>query len=130
MKLRIRGNSIRLRLGESEVARLAAEGKVEESTQFAAAPGHQLTFTVSASPSAPQISAAIHEQTISIDIPEVVCRKWVGSNEVSLKANQPIGDGRSLTILVEKDFKCLEPRHDEDESDAFPNPAGRVCNPD
>lgn len=130
MKLRIRGNSVRVRLGESEVARLASEGRVEETTPFAAAPGQQLTYVVSASTSARQISAAIRGQTISIEIPEVLCRTWAASNQVSLHAEQPIENGSPLAILVEKDFKCLEPRHDEDESDAFPNPAGRVCNPD
>jgi len=30
-----------------------------------------------------------------------------------------------LRILVEKDFKCLQVRKDEDESDAFPNPKGK-----
>ena len=132
MKLRIRGNSVRVRLGESEVARLASEGRVEETTPFAAAPGQQLTYVVSASTRlARQISAAIRGQTISIEIPEVLCRTWAASNQVSLHAEQPIEktEARSPSSW-KRTSSAFEPRHDEDESDAFPNPAGRVCNPD
>lgn len=40
MKLRIRGDSIRLRLGESEVAQLVESGRVSEHVRFSAAPGN------------------------------------------------------------------------------------------
>ncbi|MEZ4932033.1 MAG: hypothetical protein R2788_07940 [Saprospiraceae bacterium] len=46
---------------------------------------------------------------------------WSRSDEVGLEDDMPLGDGNALHILVEKDFKCLTERS-EDESDLFPNP--------
>jgi len=43
-------------------------------------------------------------------------------DEVSLQAEQPLGDGENLKLLVEKDFRCLSPREGEDDADLFPNP--------
>lgn len=40
MKLRIRGNSIRLRLTQSEVARVAMNGSLESQTDFGARAFH------------------------------------------------------------------------------------------
>ncbi len=47
---------------------------------------------------------------------------WANSSEISLRASSPLPDGNELTILVEKDFKCLTDRPHEDESDLFPHP--------
>jgi hypothetical protein len=33
-----------------------------------------------------------------------------------------VGDGKTLRILVEKDFACLTKPPHEDDADAFPNP--------
>ena len=44
------------------------------------------------------------------------------TEQVSIAANEALDDGDSLKILVERDFACLAPREDEDESDMFPHP--------
>lgn len=44
MRLRIKGNSLRLRLTRSEVARLSVGEPVEESTEFA--PDHVLRYRI------------------------------------------------------------------------------------
>ncbi len=123
MKLRIKGNSIRLRLGGSEVARLVKDGLVSESTQFAAAPGNQLIYAIVTSPDEKQISATLRDNVITIKIPESMGREWAGSAQVSLKCEQRISAEATLFILIEKDFACLADRPGEDESDAYPNPA-------
>ena len=40
---------------------------------------------------------------------------------MSLRGEQSLGDG-TLSLLIEKDFKCLTPREGEDEYDGFANP--------
>jgi hypothetical protein len=120
MKLRIFGNSLRLRLSQSEVTALAASGKVEDRISFGKSAGQSLTYTLLTA-DVPNISASFDNGAIRVDVPRDLARNWAGSDEVSLKAEQPLDSGDSLKILIEKDFKCLTPR-DEDESDNFPNP--------
>jgi hypothetical protein len=128
MKLRIRGNSIRLRLGESEVAQLAKTGRVSESTQFSGLPGNQLTYSVVTSADEAEISARLMDNEITVIVPEVLGRGWASSTQVGLKHEQRINDQASLSIVIEKDFRCLDPRPGEDQSDSFPNPAkGAAC---
>ncbi len=130
MKLRIRGNSIRLRLGASEITRLSMEGRVSESTQFASTPGSQLTYVVAISPEVKDITAGFCDGILALKVPESMGREWLDSSLVSLRGEQKVGDGTTLSILLEKDFRCLDPRPGEDESDAYPNPAQHpTCDP-
>jgi len=129
MKLRIRGNSIRLRLGESEVAQLVKDGRVSESIQFSAFPGSRLTYTVVTSPDAKEITARLRDSEIEVTVPEGLGQGWANSEQVGLNHVQPIDNEVNLSILIEKDFRCLEPRPGEDQSDTFTNPAqGKPCN--
>jgi hypothetical protein len=122
MKLRIRGNSIRLRLGKSEVAQLAKDGSVHAAIRFAAAPSVQLTYSLLISPTEKEISAQLVDSEIKVTVPEGLARKWANSEEIGLKHEQPIDREESLAILIEKDFHSLEPKPDEDQSDSFANP--------
>ena len=85
MKLRIRGNSIRLRLGKSEVAQLAKDGRVEESIQFSAVPKSQLSYTLVTSPIEKEISAQLADYEIKIILPEGMARGWANSEHIGLK---------------------------------------------
>jgi hypothetical protein len=128
VKLRIRGNSIRLRLGESEVAQLVKDGRVSESTRFSLLQGGLLTYTVVVSPDEKVISATLADHEIKVSLPGELARGWANSGQVGLKHSQRINDDVSLAIVIEKDFRCLEPRPGEDQSDSFPNPAvGGAC---
>jgi hypothetical protein len=54
MKLRIKGNSLRLRVSRSELAHLQAGGRIEETIRFAEAPEAKLTYALeSAAQSSP-----------------------------------------------------------------------------
>jgi hypothetical protein len=122
VKLRIRGNSIRLRLGRSEVRRLADEGRVRESTSFG--PTQSLFYTIEAAVDAAEISASFEGGTLRIRVPRDAVRRWVTGGEVGISATQPIGDGMgaSLSILIEKDLECIDGPESEPQDDAFPNP--------
>ena len=114
MKLRIKGDSLRLRLTRGEVAALASDGVLSERMQL---PGASLTYAIVADPDATSMSAQLHDGALTVTAPAAMVRSWVGSEAISLEAQ----DG-PLRILVEKDFACLTPREGEDDSDAFPNP--------
>ena len=120
MKLRIRDNSVRLRLTQAEVEALRKEGLVSSRTRFPG--GRSLIYEVESSPASVTPAAHFSENRLTIRLPETVVLAWATSQQVSMEGEQRLAEGEVLTLLVEKDFRCLAPR-DEDESDMFPNPA-------
>ena len=60
-------------------------------------------------------------------LPATLAAAWAAGDQVSIEADQPLRAGEVLKILVEKDFACLKPRDDEDETDAYPHPSGKSC---
>jgi hypothetical protein len=118
MKLRIRGDSIRLRLTQAEVGALAEGRRVEEVTGFA--PGQELAYAIVVGGAT--VGATLSGSRIEIAVPTNVAKDWTSSDSVGIEATQEIGGGRALRILIEKDFACLTKRPHEDDSDAFPNP--------
>ncbi len=132
MKLRIRGNSLRLRLLRGEVERFGATGRVMETIQFGASPAAQLSYVLEANSEAREISANFTGNEVTVSIPDSMARNWVDSDEVSLRSEQSIENGKQnstsenvLKILIEKDFVCLDRRNDPDNADAFPHPTGK-----
>lgn len=121
MKLRIRDNSIRLRLTRTEVDTLRDEGMVKARTAFPG--GRELRYEVESSPASVKPGASLSGTTLTVRLPESVVRAWANSEQVSINGEVQHSDGEVLTILVEKDFACLAPREGEDESDMFPHPA-------
>ena len=120
MKLRIRDNSIRLRLTRGEVYSLRADGLVKARTEFPA--GHEFGYELESSPASVQPDASFSDRVITVRVPEAMALAWALTEQVSMVGEQFLDDGGKLTILVEKDFTCLAPREGEDESDMFPNP--------
>ncbi len=122
MKLRIKSNSIRLRLLRSEVDRFAATGQISEEIEFGPDGPSYLKYSLVTSPEAESISARFLGNEISVVVPSEVAERWTSSDEVGFEHEQPIGTGESLKILVEKDFECIDRADDPDRADAYPNP--------
>lgn len=125
MKLRIRGDSLRLRLTQGEVAGLVERGSIEDRVTFG--PGVSLTYCISVHRGEDSKIEAILEQGTGVAIvvraSESLVHAWANdSNRVGFEAAQDLGGGKVLRILVEKDFACLVERPHEDDADAFPNP--------
>ncbi len=118
MKLRIRGNSIRLRLEQQEVRQLAHTGVVEEIVSFPASASFKYSLRLHQSD---QFEARFEQGTIAVFVPNEKGKTWAASDDVGIYAEIPSGDA-GLKIAIEKDFQCLHKRPDEDESDMFVNP--------
>lgn len=121
MKLRIRGQTIRLRLKRGEVAQIAAGESILEETHF---PGSVLTYRLEAS-STDEISANFDNGSLVIKVPKSKVLVWANTDEVSLHEEQQLPGMGVLSLLIEKDFSCLEPGHHrdcEDDEDTFPHP--------
>jgi hypothetical protein len=121
MKLRIRRNSLRLRLQQSEVRTLADRGAVIDETCFGAA---TLRCSIERDAGITAMRADLEPNFVRIRVPETQALRWTSTEEVGMLAEQSTPAG-PLVILVEKDFQCLQPRDPallEDDSDAYPNP--------
>jgi hypothetical protein len=126
MKLRIKGNSLRLRLGPSEIERLLDSGRIEETIRFAPGDAAQLTYALELADSADDVSLRYHPREITVVLSRSRARSWAQGDGIGVAGAIEVGDG-SLELLVEKDFACLDHR-DEENEDTFPNPkAGAVC---
>jgi hypothetical protein len=120
MKLRISGNSIRLRLTRSEVEEFAYVGSYESSIALA---GGELVYRLEKAEIESPV-AFLSGSTITIRVPVAAAADWTGSEKVGIEAF----DKRGLKILVEKDFTCLKPRPGEDTEEHYPHPAaGLKC---
>ena len=113
MKLRIRGNTLRLRLSRSEVDLVGQGKEVEESTSFPG--GGKLQYVLRQTPSKTSVvKTNIGDQNKA--------KAWAKSEEVGLFGAEPLVLG-PLKLLIEKDFACLNPREGSEDSDSYPNPA-------
>ena len=121
MKLRIRDNSVRLRLTQGEVDTLRDTGMVSARTAFPG--GREFRYEVESSPASVNPGALLSGGKITVRLPESSVRAWANSDQVSISGEQQHKNGDKLTILVEKDFRCLAPRAGEDESDMYPHPS-------
>jgi hypothetical protein len=110
MKLRFHGDSLRLRLSQAEVARLADTGRVQDTLTFA--PGQALSYSLETGAA---LAATFDGRRISIVIPVAAARHWMESDEAGIE-----GASGPVKVLVEKDFQCLHSV--EEDADAFPNP--------
>lgn len=122
MKLRIKGDTLRLRLSQLEVAAFAADGRVEDAMHTA--PGAALRYRLRADPDAAALGAVFDGDTLTVLVPAAWVAPWAEGNEVGFEGTQSTGEGRTLALLVEKDFACLHEARDE--PDAYPNPFADV----
>lgn len=129
MKLRIRENTIRLRLKRAEVEQIASGQSIVEKTHF---PQSVLTYRLDIVDDGP-CSASFDEGSLAIHLPISEIRQWAETDQVSIQAEQPIGDAGALSLLIEKDFQCLSPGHHRpgaDDEDTYPHPdadSGKAC---
>lgn len=123
MKIRIRGNSVRLRLTKTEVEQFGTEGYIEERTQFIHA---SLTYALKVTEDA-EMTAELKDNKVTVYLPEAKAKEWVETQKVGFDAIMPLADGNELYLLLEKDFKCLD-NTNEDQSDNYENPLAAQFN--
>ena len=115
MKMRIQGNSLRLRLTQKEVAQLRDCGRVESFIEFA--PGRALAYLLESSFHAEAVTANFDGHAIRVLVPMHVMTEWAKSDQVSILAQSQTG----VKLLIEKDFQCLH-KPGEQDPDAYPHP--------
>jgi hypothetical protein len=120
MKLRLRGNTIRLRLSRGEVDALTRTHRVEEAVHFGG--GVAFVYALVSSAEAEGLDARFEGSRLTVIAPAKLAISWAQGEEVGMSGERALDGGEPLRILVEKDFACVRPREGEDESDMFPHP--------
>ena len=121
MKMRLLDDSIRLRLSRSDVAAADEQGAVAGRTRFPY--GVTFTYVLEALPNGTAANASYAEDCMTVGLPAAEISAWANDEAaISLRAEVQLPDGNRLKLLIEKDFTCLTHRHDEDQSDLYPNP--------
>ena len=125
MKMRIRGDSIRLRVTRPELEAIKSTGEIKDSITFGANSKLDYCLDVAARTRSP--TASFSASSVLVSLPQSTFETWANSDDVSIEAEQRNHGAGTLSILVEKDFACLAPREGEEQSEMFANPdAGKV----
>lgn len=118
MKIRIKGNSVRFRLTKTEVETFCKKGFFEDTTNFAS---NTLIYALKGKTGIDELKADFLNNKIIIYMPQEELATWATSSRVGYSNSVDWNDASSLSLLVEKDFTCLD-NTIEDQSDNYPNP--------
>lgn len=121
MKLRIKGNSLRLRLSKQDVEKLVVAKYIEERTSF----GNNIFRYALQTKDGGELSADFDGGMITVFMPEILIKDWAVNDVTGFNTTLQVSDAESLYILVEKDFQCLD-ETSEDQSGNYENP-GKTC---
>jgi hypothetical protein len=116
MKLRFRANSLRVRVNQIEVRKLAAGESLREKIDF---PGGSALSYILKTVSAADPQAFFAHNSIQIAAPLALVSGWAESEEIGLYFTLATGI-EPLKIAIEKDLECIDgPVHEKD-PDAYP----------
>lgn len=105
MKLRIRGQHLRIRTDAEEMRRLAATGRIEDRIQLTAR--RALVYRLVVAPDAQAVGLVFEGDAIEVRLPEAAARQWCSTELVGLDGTQQNGPVE-LRVCVEKDFDPSE----------------------
>lgn len=101
MKLRIRGQQLRIRTDPEEMRVLASTGTIEDRMQLA--PNRALVYRVTVASDVKALEVAFEDNVIEVRLPEGEARRWCSTDLVGLSGTQQNG-AVELSVSVEKDF--------------------------
>ena len=119
MKIRIKGNSIRYRLSKTEIDKFANTGLLEERTEFLN--GQIFYYSLQKKESITNLEATFSGNKIILFVPGKITAEWTTTDVVGFNNKMDIGEGKSLFLLIENDFVCLDHTF-EDQKDNYENP--------
>lgn len=122
MKLRILGDSLRLRLSKRDVETFSETGRVSDVIRFGA--GARMSYALEHTDDVETLCASFARAEILVRMPTSMARGWADTDDITLQATQSLDGDGSLALLVEKDFKCVVPRPGEEDYDGFEHPSG------
>ncbi|MBF8456840.1 hypothetical protein IV494_06545 [Kaistella sp. G5-32] len=118
MKIRIKGNSIRLRLTKTDIQNLKEKGIVEEKTIIGTQEIFKYSLVIDEKIST--ISAEFQANKITVFLSKNEAEILTETDEITVDGSQNNGEEKGLFLLVEKDLQCLDITR-EDQADMYEN---------
>lgn len=118
MKIRIKGDSVRFRLTQTEVKSLSQEGEIFDKTNFGPA---QFNYGVVLKKNIDHLQVSFENNTVVLEMPQTDGKVWFSNDIITYDHTMKTTLGNNLYLLLEKDFTCLD-NTIEDQSDNYPNP--------
>src|SRR5690606_22376024 len=116
MKIRIKDNSVRIRLTQSEVNSLYQDGNISSKTEFL-----EKSFVYAVEKAeVSELSVEYVDNKITLKIPVSMLEQLYSTDIVGFE-----GVTGKVKLLIEKDFVCFDNTL-EDQSDNYPNP-NMIC---
>jgi len=120
MKIRLYGNSVRVRLSRTEVDQLADGKIVEDRTELSPVSLRYQLAPVDHEDG--DIRALFANGCLSVTVPIQSARQLRDGDESGIESAD--GSDGAVRILIERDFRCLH-GDGEDQADCFDNPLAR-----
>jgi hypothetical protein len=89
-----------MRVSNTELAKIAEMGKLEDTLRFSSE--QSLRYAIEVRPTG-AVTAAFSGTAIVVSLPKPRLDLWLRPTEVSVEGSQPIGGGKVLQIVLEKD---------------------------
>ena len=118
MKIRIKGDSIRFRLTQTEVKALSENGKIYDSTNFG---NQEFNYGVVLKKDIDNLNVSFKNNSITLEMPYINGKSWYANDIITFDNVLKTSKENELYLLLEKDFTCLD-NTIEDQSDNYPNP--------
>lgn len=125
MKLRIRGNSVRLRIQRAELETLREHGRVIEELACGPDPGSVFRYTLERAETG-DIEISFRDGRLRVTLPPGHIDALARGDREGWQRDVPTPNGGRVRVTVEKDYPCGIPRPGEDDQDTFP-PATLPC---
>lgn len=116
MKLRLADNSIRFRLTQGDIERLASNGHVAGRIELGGTAGnftYELVVT-----DGHGVSAIIFASGLRVSVPRSRAEELAGSL-MGIYEKIPSGTGNEVRITIEKDLKCMNPGPSDDNPELY-----------
>jgi len=122
MKIRIKGNSVRLRLSKPEVEKLSIENPLQEHSYFAS---NTFSYVLKVVTNGSDLGVDFEHGTITMTVPGSLIKDWPKNEIVGFNTTIETPGREPLKLVLEKDFKCLD-NSTEDQTDNYVNP-NQIC---
>ncbi|HVJ85005.1 MAG TPA: hypothetical protein VM452_05125 [Caulifigura sp.] len=125
MKLRIHGQTIRVRIDQHDLEQLLRDGRVTDETRFGDEPDRCFSCLLEIAGPPNSLPGVDYDRgRFVIQLGRDTANDWRNADLVGFKTTREEG-GRMIRLMLEKDFACLDRPVGEEREDAyaFLNPA-------
>jgi hypothetical protein len=127
MKLRCKPNSVRFRLNQKEVAQFVQTGEVAERIEFPGPAATVFRYCLQLGNKPGCSGVRFENGELAITVPGEQAVAWASrQDEVGLYYNHEVAGGRSLRVMIEKDYQCTDGPADEIDPAGYPHPLART----